>query len=269
MSDSKVKVMTVPELSAMKARGQKIVALTAYDASFARILDDAGIDLVLIGDSLGMVVQGQTTTLPVTMDDMVYHTGCVARGTRRALRVADLPFMSYATAESAAENAARLIREGGAQMVKLEGGRRRAEVARFLVEQNIPVCGHLGLLPQSIHQLGGYYVQGRDEESASALLEDALILQDAGVSLLVLECLPAILAKEISCALQIPTIGIGAGPGCDGQVLVLYDMLGINPCKTPRFTKNFLLEEKDIPSAVKAYGDAVRTGEFPGPEHSF
>jgi 3-methyl-2-oxobutanoate hydroxymethyltransferase len=263
------KALTVPELAAMKVRGEKIVALTAYDASFARILDEAGVDIVLIGDSLGMVVQGQATTLPVTVDDMIYHTRCVARGAQRALLVADMPFMSYASPQWAAENAARLVREGGAQMVKLEGGRKRAEVVRFLVEENIPVCGHLGLLPQSIHRLGGYYVQGKDEQSANALLEDALILQDAGASLLVLECVPAVLAKEISCTLQIPTIGIGAGADCDGQVLVLYDMLGINPGKSLRFTKNFLAEAEDIPNAVKTYVEAVRTGGFPTAKHSF
>ncbi|HUL11766.1 MAG TPA: 3-methyl-2-oxobutanoate hydroxymethyltransferase [Methylococcaceae bacterium] len=263
------KALTVPELAAMKVRGEKIVALTAYDASFARILDEAGVDIVLIGDSLGMVVQGQATTLPVTVDDMIYHTRCVARGAQRALLVADMPFMSYASPQWAAENAARLVREGGAQMVKLEGGRKRAEVVRFLVEENIPVCGHLGLLPQSIHRLGGYYVQGKDEQSANALLEDALILQDAGASLLVLECVPAVLAKEISCTLQIPTIGIGAGADCDGQVLVLYDMLGINPGKSLRFTKNFLAEAEGIPNAVKTYVEAVRTGGFPTAKHSF
>jgi 3-methyl-2-oxobutanoate hydroxymethyltransferase len=263
------KALTVPELAAMKVRGEKIVALTAYDASFARILDEAGVDIVLIGDSLGMVVQGQATTLPVTVDDMIYHTRCVARGAQRALLVADMPFMSYASPQWAAENAARLVREGGAQMVKLEGGRKRAEVVRFLVEENIPVCGHLGLLPQSVHRLGGYYVQGKDEQSANALLEDALILQDAGASLLVLECVPAVLAKEISCTLQIPTIGIGAGADCDGQVLVLYDMLGINPGKSLRFTKNFLAEAEGIPNAVKTYVEAVRTGGFPTAKHSF
>jgi 3-methyl-2-oxobutanoate hydroxymethyltransferase len=193
----------------------------------------------------------------------------VARGAQRALLVADMPFMSYASPQWAAENAARLVREGGAQMVKLEGGRKRAEVVRFLVEENIPVCGHLGLLPQSIHRLGGYYVQGKDEQSANALLEDALILQDAGASLLVLECVPAVLAKEISCTLQIPTIGIGAGADCDGQVLVLYDMLGINPGKSLRFTKNFLAEAEGIPNAVKTYVEAVRTGGFPTAKHSF
>jgi 3-methyl-2-oxobutanoate hydroxymethyltransferase len=264
-----VKALTVPELAVMKGQSEKIVALTAYDASFARVLDEAGVDIVLIGDSLGMVVQGQATTLPVTVDDMIYHTRCVARGVQRALLIADLPFMSYASPERAAENAARAIREGGAQMVKLEGGRQRAEVVRFLVEQSIPVCGHLGLLPQSIHQLGGYYVQGKDEQSASTLLEDALILQDAGASLLVLECVPTVLAKEISCALQIPTIGIGAGVDCDGQVLVLYDMLGISPGRSPRFTKNFLSHAEDIPAAIKAYVDAVRSGQFPAAEHSF
>ena len=254
----------------MKARGQKIVALTAYDATLARVLDEGGVDVILVGDSLGMVVQGQATTLPVTVDDMIYHARCVARGAKHALLIADLPFMSYASPMQAAENAARLIREGGVQMVKLEGGRKRAEVVRFLVAQNIPVCGHLGLLPQSIHQLGAYQVQGKDEQSANILLEDALILQDAGASLLVVECVPAILAKELSCALTIATIGIGAGVDCDGQVLVSYDMLGISMGATrPRFSKNFLTGAADIPTAIKAYADAVRGGQFPAAEHSF
>lgn len=268
MTDT-AKPVTIPRLAGMKTRGEKIVALTAYDASFAGVLDEAGVDIILIGDSLGMVIQGQRTTLPVTLDHVVYHSACVARGARRALLIADLPFMSYPNPLRAAENAGRLLREGGAHMVKLEGGRQRAEVVRFLVEQNIPVCGHLGLLPQSIHRLGGYHVQGQDERSANALLEDALCLQDAGASLLVMECIPAAVAKEITHALQIPTIGIGAGVDCDGQVLVLYDMLGISPGKSTRFTKNFLGDASGIPTAVKAYVDAVRTGQFPTAAHSF
>jgi 3-methyl-2-oxobutanoate hydroxymethyltransferase len=263
------KPVTVPELTAMKARGEKIVALTAYDATFARALDQAGVDIILVGDSLGMTIQGGETTLPVTLDDMVYHVRCAARGARRALILADLPFMSYPAPERAAENAARLLREGGARMVKLEGGRRRAEAVRFLVEQSIPVCGHLGLLPQSIHRLGGYRVQGREERDAQILLEDALLLQEAGASLLVLECVPATLAEEISRALEIPVIGIGAGPGCDGQVLVLHDLLGLSAGKPPRFVKDFLAGAEGIPQAVRAYVDAVRAGEFPGQEHSF
>jgi len=264
-----IRSLSIPALTAMKARGEKIAALTAYDASFARLLDRAGVDVILVGDSLGMVIQGEATTLPVTVDHMVYHTRCVAGAVSRALVVADLPFMSYSVPETAAVNAARLLREGGARMVKLEGGRRREAVVRFLVEQNIPVCGHLGLLPQSVHSLGGYPVQAVDEPAARALLEDALILQDAGATLLVLECVPALLAEEVSRALTIPVIGIGAGPGCDGQILVLHDMLGISPGKRLRFVRDFVADAGDIPSAIRAYVDAVRSGRFPSAEHSF
>lgn len=266
MSD---RAMNVPELAAMKARGEKIVVLTAYDATFAQLLDQAGVDVILVGDSLGMVIQGHETTLPTTLNDMVYHTRCVARGASRSLILADLPFMSYATPERAAENAARLIREGGARMVKLEGGRSRVEAVRFLVDQGIPACGHLGLLPQSIHQLGGYQVQGREDRTAQILLEDALLLQEAGASMLVLECVPATLGEEVSRALDIPVIGIGAGSGCDGQVLVLHDMLGLGGGKRPRFVKDFLAEADDIPSAIRVYAEAVREGRFPAEEHEF
>jgi len=261
--------ITVPGLTALKAQGEKIVVLTAYDASFARLLDQAGVDVILVGDSLGMVMQGHDTTLSATLEDMVYHTQCVARGVARALVVADMPFMSYPTPEKAADNAARLLREGGAKMVKLEGGRRRVETVRFLVDQSIPVCGHLGLLPQSIHQLGGYYVQGKEDRAAQTLLEDALLLQDAGAGLLVLECVPSRLGEEVSRALDIPVIGIGAGAGCDGQVLVLHDMLGVTPGKRPRFVKDFMADAPDIASAVRAYAAAVRDGTFPGVEHGF
>ena len=261
--------ITIPELSAMKARNEKIVVLTAYDASFANIVDESGVDVILVGDSLGMVIQGHETTLSTTLDDMVYHTRCVARGTKRALLLADLPFMSYPTAERAAESAARLIREGRAQMVKLEGGRNRTETIRFLVGQGIPVCGHLGLLPQSVHQLGGYLVQGREDRSAQTILEDALLLQEAGIGLLVIECVPASLGEEIASALDIPVIGIGAGAGCDGQVLVLHDLLGLGSGKRPRFVKNFMDDAGDIPSAIRAYAQAVRDGSFPAKEHSF
>ena len=261
--------ITIPELAAMKARDEKIVALTAYDATFAQLLDESGVDVILVGDSLGMVVQGHETTLTTTLDDMVYHTRCVARGAKRALLLADLPFMSYPTPERAAESAARLIREGHAQMVKLEGGRSRTETVRFLVGQGIPVCGHLGLLPQSVFQMGGYLVQGREDRSAQTLLEDALLLQEAGVGLLVLECVPATLGEEITRALDIPVIGIGAGAGCDGQVLVLHDLLGLGSGKRPRFVKNFMADAGDIPSAIRAYAQAVRNGSFPAKEHSF
>jgi 3-methyl-2-oxobutanoate hydroxymethyltransferase len=266
MSDAKP--LTIPGLLAMKARGEKIAVLTAYEASFAAAMDDAGVDVVLVGDSLGMVVQGHGTTLPVTLDQMVYHTSCVARSLRRALLAVDLPFMSYATPVQAMESAARLMREAGAHMVKLEGGRQREETIRALVGQDIPVCAHLGLLPQSVHRLGGYVVQGRDEQAAQSLREDAVILQDAGATALVLECVPATLASEITAALSIPTIGIGAGPGCDGQVLVCHDMLGVTP-RSPRFCKNFLRETGDVRGAFGSYVAAVRAGQFPAPEHCF
>jgi 3-methyl-2-oxobutanoate hydroxymethyltransferase len=263
------KPLTIPALHGMKSRGDKIAVLTAYDAGFASAMDEAGVDVILVGDSLGMVVQGHGTTLPVTVEHMAYHAACVARGVRRAVRVVDLPFMSYANPTLALDSAARLVREGGAQMVKLEGGRKRVEVIRALVEQDIPVCAHLGLLPQSVHRLGGYLVQGKDERSAQAILEDALILQEAGASLLVLECVPATLAGEITAAVAMPTIGIGAGPDCDGQVLVSYDMLGLTPGKRPKFSKNFLESAGDIRSAFRHYVADVREGRFPGPEHCF
>jgi 3-methyl-2-oxobutanoate hydroxymethyltransferase len=200
---------------------------------------------------------------------MIYHAACVARGVRRAVLVADLPFMSYADSDRALESAARLVREAGVQVVKLEGGRKRENVVRALVEQDIPVCAHLGLLPQSVHRTGGYLVQGRDDRSAQIILEDAILLQEAGASLLVLECVPATLASEITASLSIPTIGIGAGSGCDGQVLVCYDMLAITPGKRPRFSKNFLEGAGDIRAAFRRYVAEVREGKFPGPEHSY
>jgi 3-methyl-2-oxobutanoate hydroxymethyltransferase len=263
------KPLSVTTFEDMKRKGEKITCLTAYDASFSTMLDQAGVDVILVGDSLGMVVQGHSSTLPVTMGQMVYHTCCVARGRQRAFVIADLPFMSYPEPGRAAASAARLLREGEAQMVKLEGGRIRAETIRHLVAQGIPVCGHLGLLPQSVHQIGGYRVQGRDESAAETMLEDARILQDAGATLLVLECVPASLAKRITESLAIPTIGIGAGVDCDGQVLVLYDMLDITPGKRPKFSKNFMAETGDALSAVRAFVDEVRSGRFPTEEHSF
>lgn len=255
------KPMTVPELAAMKRRGDKIACLTAYDATLARLVDEAGVDIVLVGDSLGMVIQGHATTLPVSMDDMVYHTTCAARGTRRAVIVADLPFMSYPTPKDAAHQAARLIR-AGAHAVKLEGAGPQVSIVRFLVERNLAVCAHLGLLPQAVYKLGGYKMQARDPESARQLLADAHLLADAGASLLVLECVPADLAQEISASIAIPTIGIGAGPHCDGQVLVLYDMLGFNP-RPPWFSRDFLGESGSAAAAVRRYVDEVRSGRFP------
>ena len=259
--------VTVETLRRMKAAGERITCLTSYDASFARLLDEGGVDVLLVGDSLGMLIGGHATTVPVTMDEMVYHGRAVARGCRRALLLVDMPFMSYATPEQALRNAARLMQEGGAQAVKLEGGRTQAETVRQLAARGIPVCAHLGLQPQSVHKLGGYRVQGRAPEAARAMLEDARTLEAAGADLMVLECVPSALGREITAALAIPVIGIGAGPGCDGQVLVLYDALGITPGRVPRFARNFLTDGRDVRGAVQAYVEAVRTGAFPSPEH--
>lgn len=261
--------VTVPALRAYKQRGERLVMLTCYDASFAACLDAAGVDLLLVGDSLGMVVQGRRTTLAVTVDDMVYHTAAVARGTQRALLIADLPYQSYATPLRALDAAARLQAEGGAGMVKLEGGGHVCEAIRFLAERDIPVCAHLGLTPQSVHKFGGFKVQGRDADAAVRLKAEALAVADAGAELLVLECVPRALAAEITRSVSIPTIGIGAGLACDGQVLVLHDLLGVTPGRRPRFVKDFLAEGGSIAGAVRAYADAVRNGSFPGLEHGF
>jgi 3-methyl-2-oxobutanoate hydroxymethyltransferase len=262
--DSTAKPLTVNDLAAMKKRGEKITCLTAYDASFSALIDKVGVDMMLVGDSLGMVVQGHDTTLPVTVTDMVYHARCVSNARRRAFVIADLPFMSYATPVVAAKNAARLMQVGGAQMVKLEGP--RFEIVSFLVDQGIPVCGHLGLLPQLINQLGSYKVQGKEPADAAKIIADAHQLQQAGAGLLVLECVPAVLAREISAQLSIPVIGIGAGVDCDGQVLVLYDMLNIGTDKRPR---NFMQEAATIEVAIHAYHKAVKQSQFPSTEHSF
>ena len=260
--------VTVSTLAALKARGERIACLTCYDATFCRLLEDAGVEVLLVGDSLGMVVQGQPTTVPVTLDQMVYHGGCVARARRRALIVADLPFLTCATPERALTGAGRLMQEGGAHMVKLEGGAPMVETVRLLTDNGVPVCAHLGLLPQSVHRLGGYRYQGRDHASAEAIRHDALGLQDAGAGLLVLECVPAELAATISRTLSIPVIGIGAGSGCDGQVLVLYDMLGLNPGGAPRFSKDFVAGRDGIAAALAAYVQAVKDGSFPGTEQT-
>ena len=269
MSDANTKPVTLTTLAEMKAEGEKIAVLTAYDASFARLVDESGVEVVLVGDSLGMVVQGGETTLPVTMEDVVYHTRAVTKGCRRALVVADMPFMSYPNVDTALTNAARLIQEGGARMVKLEGNARQAEVVTALAERGIPVCGHLGLQPQYVHKLGGYRVQGRGRGEAAAMVEDASLLARAGADLLVLECVPPLLAEEISKAVDIPVIGIGAGGATDGQVLVLHDLLGATE-RPPRFAKDFLTGCADgIPGALRAYVEAVKSGAFPAPEHSF
>ncbi|MCK7575295.1 MAG: 3-methyl-2-oxobutanoate hydroxymethyltransferase [Chromatiales bacterium] len=255
--------VSVATLAAMKARGERIVSLTCYDACFARLLDRAGVDLLLVGDSLGMVLQGHTTTVPVTVEQMAYHGASVARGRERALLAVDLPFMAAATPERALDNAARLMQEGGAQVVKLEGGEWLAETVRRLSEQGVPVCAHLGLLPQSVNRLGGYRFQGRDETSAERIRREARVMEEAGASLLVLECVPAALAGEISRSLSIPVIGIGAGAECDGQVLVLHDMLGLNPGRPPSFSRDFMQGCGSIGEAVAAYVAAVRDGRFP------
>jgi len=261
--------ITIASLREMKAQGRKIASLTCYDASFTRVLEAAGVDVFIVGDSLGMVLKGYESTVSVTMADMIYHAASVARVGRHALRVVDLPFMSYATPELALGNAARLMREGGAHMVKLEGGTEVADVVEHLVRHAVPVCGHVGLLPQSVHKFGGYRVQGRDAAGAEAVLADARALESAGASLLVIECVPATLGARVSAAVGIPTIGIGAGPGCDGQVLVLHDMLGITAGRRPRFVKDFVAETGSVPAAVAAYVQAVREGRFPCPEHSY
>ena len=261
--------ITLNTLQQMISAGEKIAVVTCYDASFAALLEATGVEVLLVGDSLGMVVQGQETTLPVSMDEMEYHTRCVARGSKRVFIVADMPFGSYQESpQQAVRNAARLM-AAGAHMVKLEGGAVMAETVAFLTARGIPVCGHLGLLPQSVHKLGGYRVQGRGEDAAARLLQDAALLQQAGAGMLVLEAIPAQLARQVTQQLTIPTIGIGAGADCSGQVLVLYDMLGIYPGKTPKFARNFLSGTDSVQAALEAYVKAVKDGSFPGPEHAF
>jgi len=265
-----LKKVTINTLRKMKQAGERITMLTAYDATFARLLDRAGTDVLLVGDSLGMVVQGHETTLPVTMDQMVYHCANVKRGVQRAHLVGDLPFGAYqGSADEAVKNAVRLVAEGGCEAVKLEGGAEYADVVRRIVRAGVPVMGHIGLTPQSVHKLGGYVVQGRTEEKAQRLLEDAKALEAAGCYSLILEMMPAELSAEISQTLSIPVIGIGAGAGCDGQVLVIYDLLGMNPDFSPKFVKKYLDLGMLIRDAATRYNDEVKHGAFPGPEHSF
>ncbi len=265
---NKANSVTVPTLAAMKAAGTPISMLTAYDFSFARLMDAAGVDCVLVGDSLGNVIQGRSSTLPVTVADMVYHTRAVAGGLERALLISDLPFMSYHDRDSAMHTAAEVMR-AGAQMVKLEGGHRLAGTVTDLVDNGIPVCGHLGLTPQHVHRLGGYRVQGREQGPAEQLKSDAHILEDAGAALLVLECVPSSLAREVARTLSIPVIGIGAGVEVDGQVLVVYDMLGLNSGKVAKFVHDFMAESGSVPAALEAYVQAVVERRFPGPEHAW
>lgn len=260
--------ITIAKLQAMRDAGEKIAVLTAYDASFANLMDQSGIDVILVGDSLGNIIQGHTSTIPVTIEQMVYHVSCVAKGNQSAFLIADMPFGTYSTPEQAMENAASLMR-AGAHMVKLEGGLWLAETVRFLVERSVPVCAHLGLLPQSVHTLGGFKVQGKSTEAAEILIKDAQTLEKAGAQLLVLEAIPSELGKRATASIKLPTIGIGAGPDCSGQVLVMHDMLGAFPGRSPKFVKNFLLGQESIEGAFKSYIQEVKTGKFPGPEHCF
>jgi 3-methyl-2-oxobutanoate hydroxymethyltransferase len=267
---SERKPVTVPGLRAMKAQGQRIVMLTAYDASFAWQLEAAGVDIALVGDSLGMVVQGHGSTLPVTLDHMVYHTTAVARGLSSTLLVADLPFMADRDLPHVLEAGARLVGEAGAAMVKIEGAATHIlEAISALGARAIPVCAHLGLTPQSVHKFGGFRIQGREQSAAERLLADALAVQAAGADLLVMEGVPVELGQRITAALAIPVIGIGAGPHCDGQVLVIHDMLGITPGKRPKFSKDFLAGRDSVAAAIGAYVADVRSGAFPAPEHCF
>jgi 3-methyl-2-oxobutanoate hydroxymethyltransferase len=264
-----VNKITISTLNRMKAAGEKIAVITSYDASFTQQIEKAGMDVILVGDSLGMVVQGHESTLPVTVSDMVYHTANVMRVSERSMVIADMPFMSHGSPEQALNTAGRLMKEGGAHMVKIEGGAPQLDTVRHLTARAVPVCGHLGLMPQSIHQLGAYRVQGRGEHEGERILRDAVGLQEAGAQMLVLECVPALLAEEISKALDIPVIGIGAGVDTDGQVLVLYDMLGITMHGTPSFVHDFLAETGSIPGALAAYVKGVRDCTFPAKEHAF
>jgi 3-methyl-2-oxobutanoate hydroxymethyltransferase len=261
--------ITLDTLRKMAADGEKIAVLTCYDASFAALMEKAGVEVLLVGDSLGMVLQGHDSTLPVSQQDMEYHTACVARGAKNAFIVADMPFGTYQEhPQQAFANAARLM-AAGAHMVKLEGGEVMLDTVAFLTQRGIPVCGHLGLTPQSVNQLGGYKVQGKSEDAARQLLEDAAALEQAGAGMVVLEAIPSALAEAATAAVSIPTVGIGAGPGCAGQVLVMHDMLGIYPGKAPRFVKNFMAGAASISAALESYVGEVKSGAFPAPEHCF
>jgi len=251
-----------------KRNGRKFAMLTAYDASFANLVSSAGVEVILVGDSLGMVLQGESSTLPVTVEHMAYHTQSVTKGNQGALIMSDLPFMSYSNVDQALENAAELMR-AGAHVVKLEGGRAMAQTVSKLTEMGVPVCVHLGLTPQSVNVLGGYKVQGREQTAALQMLEDARILEEAGAAILLLECVPTLLAEEITENSKVPVVGIGAGPHTDAQVLVLHDMLGITPGKKPKFVKNFMQGSSSVVEAVETYVSAVRDGSYPAPEHSF
>ena len=261
--------ITVTALQRLKQAGERFAMLTAYDASFASIVEQAGVEIILVGDSLGMVIQGHDSTIPVTVDDILYHCQCVSRVCQSSMIMADMPFMSFANVQRALDNATRLMQEGGAQAVKLEGGGHVIPVVEALAKHGIPVCAHLGLQPQYIHKIGGYRVQGREDEQAKAMLHEARVMQESGADFLLLECVPESLAEAITAELNIPTIGIGAGKHCDAQVLVLYDLLGISFGKTPKFAKNFLAETDSVQQAIEAYVSAVKSGQFPADEHIF
>jgi len=261
--------VNVATLRDMKQAGEPIACLTAYDASFAQLVDMAGADVVLVGDSLGMVVQGHDTTVPVTVDHMVYHTRCVARAVRRAFLIADMPFMSYTTPSQALDNAVRLMQEAGAMMVKLESGQGQLAIVEYLAQQDIPVCAHLGLKPQSVHKIGGFKVQGREGEAARRMIDEARALEGAGADIVLLECVPRDLGEAIRAALHVPVIGIGAGAAVDGQILVIYDILGITQGRTPRFVKNFLQGRDSVLEGIRAYVQAVKDRSYPAEEHTF
>ena len=261
--------VNISTLRTMKAAGEPIACLTAYDASFALLVDRAGADLVLVGDSLGMVIQGHDTTVPVTVQDIIYHSRIVRRGLGRAFLMVDMPFMSYTTPSQALDNAVRLMQEGAAMMVKLEGGASQVRIVEHLASHDIPVCAHLGLRPQSVHKIGGFKVQGRDQAQAEQMLEDAVALEQAGADILLLECVPNELGQAVRDAVTVPVIGIGAGPGVDGQILVLYDMLGITQGRLPRFVRNFMQLGGSPLEALQAYVAAVKDRSYPAPEHCF
>jgi len=269
LRDSARPPVNVATLRRMKEQGEKIASITCYDASFAALTDEAGVDVVLVGDSLGMVIQGHDTTVPVTLDHVIYHCKAVAKGLFRPFLMADMPFMTYTTPNEALQNAVRLMQDGGAKMVKLEGGAGQVEIVEFLARHDIPLCAHLGLKPQSVHKTGGFRVQGRDDAAAEQMKRDAKALQDAGADVVLLECIPSHLGAEITKELHVPVIGIGAGPDTDGQILVLYDVLDITPGRKPRFVKNYMAGHDSPLAALKSYVAAVKSREYPAPEHCF
>ena len=269
LRDSARPPVNVATLGRMSEQGEKIASITCYDASFAALVDEAGVDVVLVGDSLGMVIQGYDTTVPVTLETVIYHCKAVARGLYRPFLMADMPFMTYTSREQALQNAVRLMQEGGAKMVKLEGGAGQVEIVEFLARHDIPLCAHLGLKPQSVHKTGGFRVQGREETAAEQMKRDARALQDAGADVVLLECIPAQLGAEITSELHVPVIGIGAGPDTDGQILVLYDVLDITPGRKPRFVRNCMAGHDSPLEALKSYVEAVKSRAYPAPEHCF